>query len=89
MWAALADGEKFAGHADRECGEHRTLGGRAWCFDCSEYCYSTIPCKGCELPALRSLLWRIYDRSNCGAGLEVGDPLRDELDALVEGWARG
>ena len=44
----------FDGHPDRECGEHRTLGRRAWCHDCSEYCYpGTGGCKGCELPYLR------------------------------------
>jgi hypothetical protein len=44
----------FEGHPDRECGEHRTLGGRAWCHDCTEYCYPGGPCKGCELPQLRA-----------------------------------
>lgn len=44
----------FVGHADRECGEHRTVGYRAWCFTCSEWCYPDWPCKGCELPALRA-----------------------------------
>jgi hypothetical protein len=44
----------FEGHPDRECGEHRTVGAhRAWCYDCSEWCYPSTGCKGCELPALR------------------------------------
>ena len=39
----------FEGHSPRECGEHRTLGvHRAWCFDCSEYCYPSTPCVRCE-----------------------------------------
>jgi hypothetical protein len=45
---------EFTGHENRECGEHRTTGLRAWCFDCSEWCYPALPCKGCELPALRA-----------------------------------
>ena len=51
----------FVGHAERECGEHRTVGShRAWCFDCSEWCYPRIDaaCRGCELPALRAALAR-------------------------------
>jgi hypothetical protein len=49
----------FLGHKGRECGEHRTVGShRAWCFDCSEWCYPGIDaaCKGCELPSLRAAL---------------------------------
>lgn len=45
--------ERFEGHDGRECGEHRTAGGRAWCFADSEWCSPDIPCRGCELPALR------------------------------------
>lgn len=36
----------------RECGEHRTVGPhRAWCFDCTEWCYSRpeAMCKGCRV----------------------------------------
>lgn len=45
---------EFYGHENRECGEHRTVGShRAWCFDDGEWCYPGIPCRGCELPALR------------------------------------
>lgn len=44
----------FYGFEPRECGEHRTVGShRAWCFDCSEWCYPRIPCKGCEIIELR------------------------------------
>lgn len=53
--------EAFHGHDNRECGEHRTVGShRAWCHDCSEWCYPTIPCKGCELPILRTALRDAY-----------------------------
>lgn len=51
--------ELFEGHAERECGEHRTVGShRAWCYECGEWCYPDIDmaCKGCELPALRRAL---------------------------------
>lgn len=50
----------FEGHEGRECGEHRTTGGRAWCFSCSEWCYLTLPCKGCELPLLRDVLASVW-----------------------------
>jgi hypothetical protein len=52
--AVPEEGERWEGFAERECGEHRTLGGRAWCYDCSAYCYPEAPCPGCELPVLRS-----------------------------------
>lgn len=40
----------FEGHTPRECGEHRTVGEhRAWCYDCSEWCYPSSPCARCEL----------------------------------------
>jgi hypothetical protein len=45
----------WEGFEQRECGEHRTVGShRAWCFEDSEWCYPTIPCRGCELPVLRA-----------------------------------
>jgi len=41
----------FIGHDGRECGEHRTVGPhRAWCFDCTEWCYPEAPCVRCEAP---------------------------------------
>lgn len=45
--------ENFEGFAERECGEHRSTGKRAWCFNCTEWCYPEVPCRGCELPKLR------------------------------------
>lgn len=53
--------DNFGGHPDRECGEHRSTGLRAWCFGCSEWCYPEQPCKGCELPMLRSSLEALRD----------------------------
>lgn len=44
----------FEGFEPRECGDHRTVGSyRAWCFDDTEWCYPSTPCRGCELTALR------------------------------------
>lgn len=43
--------EDFQGHANRRCGEHRTVGEhRAWCFSCCEWCYPNIrdACAGCQ-----------------------------------------
>jgi hypothetical protein len=53
------EGKGFAGYEGRECGEHRTVGPRAWCFDCSEWCSFETPCKGCELPGLRAELEQV------------------------------
>lgn len=54
--------ENFEGFADRECGEHRTVGShRAWCHACSEWCYPDSPCKGCELPILRAKIESLTD----------------------------
>lgn len=42
------DAEYFEGHKPRRCGEHRTVGPhRAWCDDCSEWCYPSSGCAGC------------------------------------------
>jgi hypothetical protein len=39
----------FYGFQSRDCGEHRTVGPhRAWCFDCSEWCYPAAPCARCH-----------------------------------------
>lgn len=47
----------FLGFEPRDCGEHRTVGDyRAWCHDCSEWCYPGAPCARCELPLLRALV---------------------------------
>lgn len=57
----MSEEDLFYGHEKRDCGEHRTVGHRAWCFECSEWCYPRIPCKGCENPALRSALADLLD----------------------------
>jgi len=51
--------ELFHGLQPRDCGEHRTCGGRAWCFDCTEWCSPALPCTRCELPAIRAELERL------------------------------
>jgi hypothetical protein len=73
--AVAPSGEHFHGLPGRECGEHRTLGGRAWCHDCTEYCYPEGPCRGCELPGLRAALDKItaalqeIEREATGSGI--------------------
>lgn len=51
----------FEGYQPRSCGEHRTVGShRAWCFDCSEWCYPGDPCVRCQLihfAVIRQELW--------------------------------
>jgi hypothetical protein len=56
--SAPPNGAEFTDLDGRECGEHRTTGTRAWCFDCSEKCSPDIPCKGCERPHLLDELER-------------------------------
>lgn len=68
--------ENFEGHEERECGEHRTTGLRAWCFDCHEWCYPEAPCTGCHAPALRHAL---------NATLEWLLTLDDEIRFSAEG----
>ncbi len=43
----------FLGHG--VC-EHRTTGGRAWCYNCEEWCYPNEPCVRCKEPLTRALL---------------------------------
>lgn len=53
--AVFDDHGWFFGFEPRECGEHRTVGEhRAWCFDCSEWCYPKAPCIRCEIVPLRA-----------------------------------
>ena len=59
----------FEGQPDRECGEHRTTGSRAWCFECSEWCYPAAGCKGCELAQLRRLVREMLEIA--AGGLDV------------------
>jgi hypothetical protein len=72
--------ERFEGHENRECGEHRTVGYRAWCFDCSEWCYPEMPCTRCELPALRRRL--IEAESTVGRIEKLCDDLERGASAM-------
>lgn len=54
--------DEWEGHDERECGEHRTTGTRAWCFNDHEWCYPNAPCRGCELPILRRRLDSAIDQ---------------------------
>jgi hypothetical protein len=64
----------FDGHPDKECGEHRTTGARAWCHGCSEWCYPDGPCRGCELPQLRNRLAKIEQLVSDEEGQTWADP---------------
>ena len=59
MGRAAFEGDFYTGYEPRECGDHRSTGSRAWCFECSEWCYPRIPCKGCEIEGLRDRVVRI------------------------------
>lgn len=48
--ARFDDTQCFIGHEPRACGEHRTTGLRAWCFDCGEWCYPGNGCIRCRHP---------------------------------------
>lgn len=45
----------FTGFEDSVCGEHRTVGSRAWCHDCHEWCYPDEGCMGCRIVKLHRL----------------------------------
>ena len=46
----------FGGRQPRECGEHRPGRTRAWCYECTEWCYPRDGCKGCRIPDLERQL---------------------------------
>ena len=68
---------RFHGHANRRCGEHRTAGGRAWCFDCTEWCYPRpeAACEGCQSVSAddaREMLARVRELHQPKPYLSVG-----------------
>jgi hypothetical protein len=75
---------RFAGHANRECGDHHSTGHRAWCFNCSEWCYEDIPCKGCELPSLRAAVQSLLNAQ----GRMLDDWAEANEDRRRELWRR-
>jgi hypothetical protein len=80
----------WEGFVERECGEHHSTGGRAWCPDCTEWCYPSAGCKGCEIPRLRGLL--AEGARLIGATVNVNDAggstLHDWAERAVEGSER-
>lgn len=58
----------FYGFQSRDCGEHRTVGPhRAWCYDCSEWCYPGAPCRRCHgISEVINVLARGYDLTEEG-----------------------
>jgi hypothetical protein len=77
----------FTGHTERECGEHRTTGPRAWCHECCEWCYPEEPCKGCELPQLRAHLALLNNPRRVKALEMVAEAARAHV-AWLENHAR-
>lgn len=67
----------FVGFEPRDCGDHRTVGPhRAWCYDCSTWCYPRSPCPGCEVVQLRGQLALIEEFG--GATLVIStEPFND------------
>jgi len=52
----------FMGFSLADCGEHRTVGAhRAWCYQDTEWCYPSSPCRGCELPTLRQQIVECHE----------------------------
>lgn len=43
-------------------GEHHTLGKRAWCLDCSEYCSADTPCEIAELRLFQARVRSVVER---------------------------
>lgn len=41
--------------------EHRTCGGRAWCYDCSQWCYAKYGCPCCDPPVDAQSLRDVLD----------------------------
>lgn len=80
----------FEGHADSECGEHRTVGPhRAWCYNDTEWCYPHAPCRGCELPILRAVAdaaQAIYHQHHTDEGLLPEDLEWPALGAALKRW---
>lgn len=76
------DEPKFEGLDPRECGEHRTLGRRAWCFACSQYCSPTVLCNGCELSSVMAERDRLQAIVDGWAG--DGAEYRHALDHVVD-----
>jgi len=49
----------FSGFSPRNCGEHRSVGSRAWCIDCNDWCTPHLPCVGCSRLPVDDLIYAI------------------------------
>lgn len=59
------DNGNFEGFKERDCGDHRTVGPhRAWCYDCSAWCYPDLPCNGCLVIQLERKLQNLIEQFN-------------------------
>jgi hypothetical protein len=75
--ARRVEREDWEGNPDRNCGDHRTTGARAWCFDCREWCYPKINCHGCV--DFRALLTPILAALTTGTGFPEANRAMEEL----------
>jgi len=85
---------RWEGYTPRECGEHRTTGQRAWCFDCQEWCSLGLPCRGCEIGPLLDVARAamrididlaaqcLYEAAERGRADRAGEELMEALNAL-------
>jgi len=60
--------------------EHRTAGGRAWCFNDSEWCYPKSLCQCCDVT-------RVPDQWKGMYAGEVLADLRARVEALPLAWS--
>ena len=67
-----------------ERGEHRTTGGRAWCYDCSEWCYTApeMQCKCCRVVALEAEVAALHVKAEYDALLAEVAALREVLQEI-------
>jgi hypothetical protein len=68
------------GSPNRECGEHREGHGRSWCLDCTQWCYSHVPCVRCELGDLRALVEQLEASNDIHRDL-----VKQQLELLDDG----
>lgn len=71
-----------------KCGEHRgEPQGRTWCCDCHEWCYGTLPCRGCaDRALLAELHGEALDEPQSDLP-EMGEPETNGW-GISETWAR-
>lgn len=73
----MSETKDWEGREGRSCGEHRTTGSRAWCFQCSEWCYPRLTCNGCvDYP---SILAPIDNALTNGSNMTKANIAMDDL----------